>query len=221
VETSELPPKFEEVVAFRGTLTPESDRGCALIAAAYIDSQLKELLEGYFVDDKDCVMELLGKSKPLGSFSARIDICYAMGLLPAEVYRDLHLIRKIRNDFGHNPQPISFSEPAISSRGSELVGTWHTRSENPRGRFCNTVMSVLSWIHVALLGMRKPVPPSRKPVDAPRLKAEFDSVWEVVKTKMAELQPPPSSYQELAEKARELLFEEYVRQFGGQDQRPG
>ena len=107
---------YDQIVAFRRTLTPESDRGCALIAAAYVDAQLETLLRSYFVDDSKCVDELLANSKPLGTFSARIDLTYALGLLPADIYRDLHLIRKIRNDFGHNPAPITFEEPAIDRK---------------------------------------------------------------------------------------------------------
>ena len=45
----------------------ESDRGAVLIAAAYIDSALEELLRAYFVDSKAEVARLLLGSDPLNS----------------------------------------------------------------------------------------------------------------------------------------------------------
>ena len=90
--------KAIQAVDFRPTLTPETDRGCALMAAAYLDSQLEELLRAVFVDDQKVVSELLQSERALGSFSAKIDMAYSLGLLPADAYRDLHLIRKIRNE---------------------------------------------------------------------------------------------------------------------------
>ena len=79
---------------FRPTLTPETDRGCALMAAAYLDSQLDELLRAVFIDDQKVVGALLRREGPLGSFSAKIDMAYSLGLLPADAYRDLHLTEK-------------------------------------------------------------------------------------------------------------------------------
>jgi DNA-binding MltR family transcriptional regulator len=112
--------RFPEIVKFRQALTPESDRGCALHAASYLDGELETLLRARLVDDAKTVQEFFRPDGPLGSFSARIDMAYLLGLIGPAARRDLHLIRKIRNDFGHNPSPINFSDPAIASRCREL-----------------------------------------------------------------------------------------------------
>ena len=72
--------KAGAVFEFRKTLTPETDRGCALMAAAYLDDRLGALLRAVFVDS-DIAGELLEQSKPLGTFSSRIDAVFLLGLL--------------------------------------------------------------------------------------------------------------------------------------------
>ena len=120
-----------EVFEFRATLTEETDRGCALMAAAYLDDQLECLLRRTLVDDNTAIDDLLRSAGALGSFSARIELCYALGLLPGQARRDLHLIRKIRNDFGHVAKPLAFEEPGICQGRSKTRP--HRRSKNRRG----------------------------------------------------------------------------------------
>ena len=67
------------------------------------------------------VKELLGTDSPLSSFSARINASFALGLIPAAVHRDLHLIRKIRNDFAHKLSVHSFEESPFRDWCSELT----------------------------------------------------------------------------------------------------
>ena len=113
--------KFDEVMEFRSSLTPETDRGCALMAAAFLDSELELLLRAFVVKNKKVEDEMFGQSKPIGAFSSRIDLAYLLGLISADTRRDLHLIRKIRNDFGHVHRPISFEDQAIVNRCHELI----------------------------------------------------------------------------------------------------
>jgi hypothetical protein len=75
-------PDFDAAAEFRSTLTDETDRGCALMAAAYLDDRLAELLKAYFVDDLPVAKKVLDLERPLGTFSARIDVAYLLGLPP-------------------------------------------------------------------------------------------------------------------------------------------
>jgi hypothetical protein len=112
-----LPPSLVE---FQNALREESDRGCALIVAAYLDAELEALLRAKLVPDKKIAEELLGQSRPLATFSARIDLAYLVGLIPNNAHRELHLIRRIRNDFGHSPVATTFATKAIASRCAAL-----------------------------------------------------------------------------------------------------
>jgi len=139
--------KFDEVLQFRQSLSEETDRGCALMAAAYLDSELEKLLSKHFVDNENIKKEMFGHSRPLGSFSSRIDMAYLLGLIGPKAHRDLHLIRKVRNEFGHVPTPISFDDPALASRCRELYHDSYGKEATPRDKFNRVVMGVLAIIH--------------------------------------------------------------------------
>ena len=45
---------------------------------------------------------------PLGTLSSRIDVCYLAKIINKDIHNELHLIRKIRNQFGHVAEEILF-----------------------------------------------------------------------------------------------------------------
>jgi DNA-binding MltR family transcriptional regulator len=139
--------RLDEVTEFRLSLNPETDRGCALMAAAYLDSELEQLIRKYLVDNETVKSELFAHSGPLGSFSSRIDMAYLLGLIGPKGRRDLHLIRKVRNEFGHVARPISFDEPALASRCRELYYDGIGADVSPRVKFNRVVMGVLAVVH--------------------------------------------------------------------------
>jgi hypothetical protein len=51
-------PKFEEVAIFRSTLNAETDRGVALVCAAYLEGELESLLKKTFVNEPKIVGRL-------------------------------------------------------------------------------------------------------------------------------------------------------------------
>ena len=142
--------KIDEVMAFRETLSPESDRGCALIAAAYLDAELEKLLRHAVVENVKVADDLLGQSRPLSSFSSRIDLTYLLGLIGPSIHRDLHLIRKIRNDFGHDHTPITFDTQKIANRCKELSCHPLGADFPPRRMFMAAALGVLASIHTGL-----------------------------------------------------------------------
>ncbi len=140
----------DEAIALRSSLTPESDRGCALLAAAYLDQQLERLLRSWLVADAKVAVNLFGRMRPLASFASRIDLAYLCGLIGPEARRDLHLIRDIRNEFGHTPAPLTFEASSVASRCRELRYRWLAMSSRPRRLFESSVMAVLAIIHTAI-----------------------------------------------------------------------
>ncbi|MCJ7583555.1 MAG: MltR family transcriptional regulator [Anaerolineales bacterium] len=80
---------------FFDELQNESPRAAVIIARAFLDSQLQDLLSKFFVDDPKIVDELLGTDRPLSSFSSRIKTAYCLGLISKNIYHDLETIRKI------------------------------------------------------------------------------------------------------------------------------
>lgn len=147
--------QMKEVIAFKLTLNDETDRGCALMAASFIEFRIGELLKQYFVKDK-VIEELFSATGPLGSFSSRIDIAYALSLIPLAMKRDLHILRKIRNEFAHEPQKLSFKTPTIANRCRELKYAGNDRNKlEPRECFTRAMLGIDGSIYVYILQTKK------------------------------------------------------------------
>jgi hypothetical protein len=100
----------------------ESDRACVILSAAMMDTALEIALKTYFLptgSSHDSLLE--GQDAPLSSFGARIDIAYRLGLISTKFHRDLHIIRKIRNDFAHDISGCSFENMSVRNRINELI----------------------------------------------------------------------------------------------------
>ena len=102
----------------------ESDRGCVLIAAAYLDDSLDELLQASFSQNSVCkkkaVEPLFSGLGPLSSFSAKIKLSFALELIDEDVFTSLEIIRKIRNEFAHTFVDLSFDTPSVADRVANL-----------------------------------------------------------------------------------------------------
>jgi hypothetical protein len=86
-----------------------NDRATAILGAVYLDEYLRGYIEGVLAEGNRLSDDLFGPEKPLGSFSARIKMAYALGLISKEIYSDLNTIRNVRNIFAHGLYEASFS----------------------------------------------------------------------------------------------------------------
>jgi DNA-binding MltR family transcriptional regulator len=111
-----------EIHRLVGVLNQESDRGLVLAGAAYIDDCLKALLEASFIEDMNVIEALLDSDGPRSSFSSHIKLAYLLGLLEVDEYRDLELIRKMRNECAHSHKEVDLSQSPYRDRISELKG---------------------------------------------------------------------------------------------------
>jgi len=105
----------------------ESDRAGVIIAVAMLDRVLETILKAYLVptdSPEDSLLE--GAYAPIATFNARIDLAYRLGLISARFCRDLHLIRRIRNDFAHNISSCNFEDSSVHSRiiDFQMIVSW-------------------------------------------------------------------------------------------------
>jgi hypothetical protein len=128
-----------DILVFRRELSRETDRGAALFAAAHLDERLEMLLRAFLIDDESVTAPLFSGNGVPATFSARIDMAYLTGLIPPSTRRELHLIRRIRNEFAHSPRSVQFANEAIASRCRELTRAPFANA--PRQRFVQAVMS--------------------------------------------------------------------------------
>lgn len=90
-------------------LLGQNDRACALVAASILSQDLLSLIETKLTKLTEEERNLLfyEAQAPLSSFSARIALSYALGLIPSEERSNLTIIRHIRNTFAHTSRSIS------------------------------------------------------------------------------------------------------------------
>ena len=102
-------------------LGTETDRGIALVTASYFDERLKDMLGTVFVAKPQLIKKLFDYPGPISSFASRIDIAYAIGVITGSLHEKLHLIRNIRNGFGHSHTPETFETPGMLDKCKQLT----------------------------------------------------------------------------------------------------
>ncbi len=112
-------PHLKDFSKFLPELNAESDRGAVLISCSYIDELLSKTISSFLVECEAADKLLNGFNAPLGTFSARIAVSYALGLIEEREYCDVEIIRKIRNKFAHAIH-ISFEDQAVKDLCANL-----------------------------------------------------------------------------------------------------
>ena len=139
---------IKKVFKLRNELDKESDRGSILMATSFLDYELKNLFEFYLIGNKKALDEMLTGQGGLATFSSRIKLAYSLGLISKITMDDLNIIRKIRNECGHNYEAISFEEQSIQQRVYSLKSSVYAGDNkiNPRKLFINNVFILLTEI---------------------------------------------------------------------------
>jgi hypothetical protein len=132
-----------------------NDRAIAILGPVYLDEYLREYLESVLIAEKGFAEEIFGLEKPLGSFSARIKMAYALGLLSKEIYKDLNTIRNIRNIFAHGLHEASFEHADIKALCQSLIVPRQAIpavKQNPeaRGMYVVSVIQVLQYLFLKI-----------------------------------------------------------------------
>jgi len=132
-------------------LRTQTDRGAAIVAAAWLDDSMSFALNKYFKQHAESWKRLFEGSGPLATFSAKIDLSRLVGLITNGVRSDLHMIRDVRNEFAHHVahrtahEQLSFETPHIRDKCSALrsvVGD--TQTLTSREKYISVCLS-LSW----------------------------------------------------------------------------
>lgn len=92
----------------------ETDRGAVIICASLIEDALAQRIRDNFVQlSSDETDSLFGAEAPIGSFSARIKLAYALGIIDRNHRQMCDLLRAMRNSCAHSRQMISFQDKAL------------------------------------------------------------------------------------------------------------
>lgn len=142
-----MEPELKDVSVFLSEFNTESDRGATLTAAALLDESLRQILSAFLIDTSAKDKLLAGFYAPLGTFSAKIDATYCMGLIQENEYRELHIIRRIRNQFAHSWRGVSFQSGKVANLCDQLPWLGPIELEegsNLRSRFNFAVVILLT-----------------------------------------------------------------------------
>src|SRR5450830_482812 len=93
-----------------------SDRAAAIIGGAFLEDYLESMLQYYFIADTKHDSVIFEGNGPLSTFSAKISLCYRIGLISKNEYEKLEAIRAIRNKFAHELSFLNFFDQSIAAR---------------------------------------------------------------------------------------------------------
>jgi len=142
---------MQEFEDFRISLLSESDRGCVLMAAAFIEDKISQLLQAYMVYNETIQKKIFEGNGALATFSSKIDISFLLGLIPKNIYNDLGILRKLRNDFAHNAKSITFQTDYIKDRCNSLqVIIKGALRDETKVYFLRSMTTILTYINIKM-----------------------------------------------------------------------
>ena len=110
--------------AMREQMGHDSELAQVLIIATFLDKQLRAILEAFLVEERSSAKRLAslfeGPSAPMGAFSSRIKMAFALGLIDEREHRSIDAIRDIRNAFAHE-LTIKFSDESLTGKFDKLA----------------------------------------------------------------------------------------------------
>lgn len=93
---------LKDYSAMRKEFDHASDRAVAILGAAYVeDAVLDALLAEIGVENPKIIEELLGNGAPFSTFSNKVIMASALGLIGPRTRGDLDRIRRVRNECAH------------------------------------------------------------------------------------------------------------------------
>ncbi len=149
----------EDGEKFYDVLNDEPEFIQIVVGAAYLDNCLAAMLLGFFIESS-IAEKILGPNGRLGSFAARADLCYCLGLINKPIYQDLEKIAQIRNVPAHHHLMIGFDHPDVARLSGELQGGGGFGSlpdafEYPRNRYLMTCAVLANRLILATMGSER------------------------------------------------------------------
>ncbi len=140
------PPNLDPIIR---EMHDQNERGAAITGGVFLEDSLRGFIELRWPPISNTVRNRLFTGYgPLSSFSAKIAIAHAMGILDTKIKSDCDKIRLIRNDAAHIGTPFSFDAPENLRHLSaihcirDLSVFDDPSSRNARNQFMSAVKSI-------------------------------------------------------------------------------
>lgn len=144
---------LERLNRFMLLIQKQDDQAMVLSLATFLEDTLGRLLIAYFRSCKATKELIEGFNAPLGTFGSRIKAVYAFGLVTDDQYKDMEILRKIRNHFAHNWEGVSFERNDIQALVGQLSGyvvDHKTIEGGPREKLLGTLSTCCMELQVFL-----------------------------------------------------------------------
>jgi hypothetical protein len=136
-------PHLKDFMPFLHELRHESERGAVLISCAYLDDLLHKTLAAYFMHPPEAKKLLEGFNAPLGTFSSRTTAAFCCGLITADEFKEINILRTIRNKFAHS-MSASFTDQSISDLCANLSFAVPMKTTPAFGLFTTSAVAAIA-----------------------------------------------------------------------------
>jgi DNA-binding MltR family transcriptional regulator len=149
-------------------LNEGTDVSVVVVAVSFIDACLASLLGKRLRKGSSTVIQMLDPtSGPIGSFSARANLAYALTLIDKPIHHDLGVLAELRNVTAHHHFELTFSSPDVIKHCERLTfldslsdpkfeGSLFGAAvvSHPRNRFSMTAVMITNHLLLAALGTK-------------------------------------------------------------------
>jgi hypothetical protein len=113
-----------DITATIQEMSRHTDTAAAVVLVSRVEDWLGEAIKTKMRPDLSAKLRerLFAGYGPLSTFSARIDLAYALSMIDTEIYNDLRAIKDIRNKFAHAINVIHFASPELAPDIQKLTG---------------------------------------------------------------------------------------------------
>jgi DNA-binding MltR family transcriptional regulator len=112
--------EIDNLNRFLALVGKQDERAMVLSLATFLEDTLGRLLLAYFRDCKATRELVEGFNAPLGTLGSRIKAVWAFGLATEDQFKDMEILRKIRNHFAHNWEGVSLARNDIAAMLGQL-----------------------------------------------------------------------------------------------------
>jgi dUTPase len=136
--TTDSKTETDELIA---DYSSESDRGAIILVATTIEDMLQDQITKnlpVLLTDETARKKMFEHDGLISSFSKKIEMAYAMGIIDEDYRKKIDLVREIRNACAHSRFPISMEKKVLQDVCKALFQTCWMISEITNQKPCGT-----------------------------------------------------------------------------------
>lgn len=118
-----------------------TDASTVMVGAAILDNGLESAIATRMPGLNNRLKQKLFEGYgPLATFAAKIDVALAFGLVDVETHKKLHVVKRVRNEFAHSPDTVTFeSQEIVSMLTATLQEGEHADAQTQYLRLLNEI----------------------------------------------------------------------------------